>query len=308
MKKLFGNPLEDALVPLRVTEVAIGKPLPWPVYGPNKKLLLREGYVIETQKQLDVLIKDGVYRNPSWNPAGLRHKRVGPAEHKAPVKPAATSFCFEEMKPKVGDAVQIQIKDERYPVRLMGFVKGCTIMVTTPSVDGSVILLHEGQPVVVRSFSGKDAYAFSSSILRVCNAPLPYLHLAYPRAVQSVAVRKTPRAEFNLIGTVFNTGNPEFGVSRPVRINDFSVAGASFTASESVGGKGDPVSLSFRVRVNETDYYPTVACMVRSVIDESVPGAETEQLRYGVQFTEVQSADVTLLMQNMVYRKLLENA
>lgn len=308
MKKMLGISIEDSLVPLRVTDVAIGKPLPWPVYGPNKKLLLREGYVIETQKQLDVLIKDGVYRNPSWSPAGLRHKKIGREEYRAPEKAEPNNFCFEEMKPKVGDAVQLQIKDERYPVRLMGFVKGRTIMVTTPSVDGSVILLPEGQPVVVRSFSGKDAYAFSSSIIRVCNAPLPYLHLAYPKAVQSVAVRKTPRAEVNLIGTVSKLGNAKPGVSQPVRINDFSVAGASFTASEPVGEKGDELSLSFRVRVNETDYYPTIACVVRSVANESVAGAATEQFRYGVQFTEAQSSDVTLLMQNMVYRKLLENA
>lgn len=297
----------DSLVPLRIADVAVGKPLPWPVYGPNKKLLLREGYVIETQKQLDMLVKDGVYRNTSWRPFGVRARSAAHVEDKKPEEVEAAHYSFEEMKPRVGDAIQIEVKGERYPVRLMGFVKGSTVMVTTPTVDGSMILLREGQPVVVRSFSGKDAYGFSSGILRVCNVPLPYLHLAYPKEVQSVAVRKTARAEFDLIGTVLNTSNPEVSASRPVRISDFSVAGASFSSPGAVGEKGDTLALTFRVRINETDTYPTVNCIVRSVAKEGSTGSTAEKLRYGVQFTDVPS-DVSLLIQNMVYQKLLENA
>lgn len=297
----------DSLVPLRITDVAVGKPLPWPVYGPNKKLLLREGYVIETQKQLDVLVKDGVFRNPSWHPFGLRGRSAAHVEHKKPVEAETAHYSFEEMKPRVGDAIQIEVKGERFPVRLMGFVKGSTVMVTTPAIDGNTILLREGQPVVVRSFSGKNAYGFSSGILRVCNVPLPYLHLAYPKEVQSVAVRRAARAEFDLIGTVLNTSNPEIGTSRPVRISDFSVAGASFSSSESVGVKGDTLALSFRVRFNEADTYPTVNCIVRSVVTEDSAGSAAGKLRYGIQFTDIPS-EVSLLMQNMVYRKLLENA
>jgi len=297
----------DSLVPLKITDIAVGKPLPWPVYGSNKKLLLREGYVIETQKQLDMLVKEGVYRNPSWHPYGLRARGAALVEHKMPEEAEATHYSFEEMKPRVGDAMQLQVKGERYPVKLMGFVKGRTVMVTTPVVDGSVILLREGQPVVVRSFSGKDAYGFSSGILRVCNAPLPYLHLAYPKVIKSVMVRKAERAEFDLIGTVLNTSNPEMDTSRPVRIRDFSVAGASFIASEPVGEKDDRISLSFRVRINEIDTYPTVGCIVRSVATEAGTGTVSDKHRYGVQFADVPQ-DVSLLMQNMVYQKLLENA
>lgn len=304
----------DSLVPLRIGDVSVGKPLPWPVYGSNHKLLLREGYIIETQRQLEVLVKDGVYRNSSWNSSALRVKSAAPVEQKIAEEIEARNFFFEDLKPKVGDAIKLQVKEERYPVKLMGHVKGTTIMVSTPVVDGGVILLREGQPVVVRSFSGKDAYAFSSSILRVCNTPLPYLHLAYPKTVQSVAVRKTARADFNLVGAVMNVSNPDMAASRAVRISDLSITGASFTVGEMIGEKGDNLSLSFRVKLNELDasladscIVPTVCCTVRSVTSESGVGSTADKFRYGVQFTDVPT-DVSLLMQNMIYQKLLEYA
>lgn len=302
--------LIDSVVLLKLGDIPLGKPLPWPVFGSNKKLLLREGYIIETQRQLEELVRNGLYRSASLSSSGLRGKSVPPpVEQKNPEGAEARNFSFEELKPKVGDAIQLQVKEDRYPVKLMGYVKGITVMVSTPVFDGGVMLLRDGQPVVVRSFSGKDAYAFSSSILRVCNAPLPYLHLAYPRTVQSVAVRKTARADFDLIGAVTNISNPEMASSRPVRIADMSVSGASFTAGELVGEKGDNLSLSFRVKLNEIDasLATTVCCTVRSISSESDIGSKSDKFRYGVQFTDVPT-DVSLLLQNMIYQKLLESA
>lgn len=307
--------MKENLVPLRINDIAVGKPLPWPVYGPGKALLLREGYVIETQRQLEVLIKDGLYRGSSWSASpGRRGKVVAPVEQKNAEETETRNYCFDELKPRVGDAIQLQVNEERYPVKLMGYVKGVTIMVSTPVADGGVMLLREGQPVVVRSFSGKDAYAFPSSILRVCNAPLPYLHLAYPKTVQSVAVRKTVRADFNLVGAVMNNSKPDMATSKAVRICDLSISGASFTVGEPIGDKGDNLSLSFRVKLNELDaslaascIVPTVNCVVRSMISESEIGSMEARFRYGVQFTEVPT-DVSLLLQNMIYQKLLDHA
>lgn len=255
------------------------------------------------------MIKDGADCSTAANSTGSQGKSpAAPAEQNSGEAPAAMSFPFEELKPKIGDAIKLQVKDERYPVTLIGYVKGRTIMVSTPVVDGGIILLRDGQPVVVRSFSGKDAYAFSSSILRVCNTPLPYLHLAYPKSVQCIVVRKSARAGFDLIGSVTNTDKPEMVANRPVRINDLSIAGASFIAAEQVGEKGDKLSLSFRVKLNDIDISlaTTVNCIVRSVISEPDMDSATDKLRYGVQFIDVPT-DIFLLLQNMIYQKLLES-
>lgn len=57
----------DSLVPIKRAELAVGNPLPWPVYDASNNLLMNEGVVIQNQRQLDALYEKGVYRNPTWD-------------------------------------------------------------------------------------------------------------------------------------------------------------------------------------------------------------------------------------------------
>ena len=43
-------------------EVSVGEPLPWPVYDIEKALLLNQGTVVSSEKQLSVILEKGVYR------------------------------------------------------------------------------------------------------------------------------------------------------------------------------------------------------------------------------------------------------
>jgi c-di-GMP-binding flagellar brake protein YcgR len=224
---------------------------------------------------------------------------------------ANADYNYEEMKPRIGDPVQLNVQtstaSERYAVNLVGLVKGRTVIVTAPILNGSVVLMREGQSVIVRSFSGTDAYGYASSVLRVCNSPIPYLHLAYPKSVKGVAVRKSARAHFNLIGSVVNKQEIEEAKGYAVIITDISVSGASFTASEAIANKGDAITLSFRAKPNDIESYPVINCIVKSIVDEGGIGGDTLKLHYGVQFKDLPQ-DTSLLLQNMIYKKLLENA
>ncbi|HYD78399.1 MAG TPA: HD domain-containing phosphohydrolase [Paucimonas sp.] len=44
-----------------MTDIAVGEPLPWDVYGTDKKLLLRKGQVVQNERQVEVLIERGLY-------------------------------------------------------------------------------------------------------------------------------------------------------------------------------------------------------------------------------------------------------
>ncbi|MBU1191033.1 MAG: HD domain-containing protein [Gammaproteobacteria bacterium] len=55
--------VENNSVRLRDGEIQVGQALAWPVYDNANKLLLREGYVISSQRQLDLLLERGMYRN-----------------------------------------------------------------------------------------------------------------------------------------------------------------------------------------------------------------------------------------------------
>lgn len=300
----------DNYVPLEVTDIAVGKPLPWPVYDEHRKLLLHEGFVIESASQAESLISKGLFRNPSWKSSVPAKDTLAP-DQKPHEESENTEFSFDDMKPRIGDPIQLHVKtgmaSERYTVSLIGYVKGQTILITAPSSNGYVALMREGQLVIVRSFSGTNAYGFSSNVLRVYNTPIPYLHLPYPKSVKCVTVRKSARVHFNLIGSVVNTTEGVDDRSYPTLISDISISGASFTVNEPIAGMNDTLVLSFRTKVNDIDAYPAINCIVRSITDEGGIGGATIKLHYGVQFKDVPS-DLVLLLQNIIYQKMLEHA
>ncbi len=43
-------------------EISVGEPLPWPVYDVEKALLLQEGTVVRSEKQMNIIMEKGVYR------------------------------------------------------------------------------------------------------------------------------------------------------------------------------------------------------------------------------------------------------
>jgi HD-GYP domain-containing protein (c-di-GMP phosphodiesterase class II) len=43
-------------------EINVGEPLPWPVYDIEKALLLQEGTVVRSEKQMNIIMEKGVYR------------------------------------------------------------------------------------------------------------------------------------------------------------------------------------------------------------------------------------------------------
>ena len=46
---------------IRPSELALDKPLPWPIYDEYGNLLLREGYVISIPRHLSSLVERGAY-------------------------------------------------------------------------------------------------------------------------------------------------------------------------------------------------------------------------------------------------------
>ena len=49
-----------SLIPIRPSEVEVGKPLRRPIYDWHGKLLLASGFVVESENQLNGLIENGL--------------------------------------------------------------------------------------------------------------------------------------------------------------------------------------------------------------------------------------------------------
>lgn len=193
----------------------------------------------------------------------------------------------ENLSVRPGDELHLQSASsdstERWSLRVIGFLPGKSLLVTAPTVNGTVIFVKTGETFLVRIFSGKRVIAFRTSVLQCPMIPFPYLHLAWPREIRAIDVRKNSRAVTNIVAVASKSEHDGVG-GRPCRIVDISGGGAKITAKAPLGIKGDVVWVSFRVKLDDGfDEYVKVQALVCSVeqglIENAVVG-----FTHGVQF------------------------
>ena len=113
---------------------------------------------------------------------------------------------LDEIKLAIGDSFQIQTQIEqaeaRYYVKLVGYLKGRSVLVTIPEAEGRLCYVREGQAFVVRFFAGRNAYAFTANVLKSSSIPFPHMHLSYPSQVRGLVVRAGERVPVRIICAV----------------------------------------------------------------------------------------------------------
>lgn len=302
-----------SLVPLRMGDIAIGKPLARSIYDGQGNLMLASGYVIETRSQLDALIQQGFIKDYGWGQAAPARPKESMLV-KAGKKPEPVStqpsepkggkeviVAMEDVRWYVGETLYLQQIDNpniRYSVQLIGFVKGKSIFVTAPMVDGKLEFVRDGQTFVVRAFSGKKAYAFASAALKSIHAPHPYLHLSYPKELRCTVVRRGVRVQVKLAATMV------LGVAGrtvDMMLTDLSVGGASGIHKHVIGNKGEEGQIKFTVRAAEREETLSVKIALRSVM----PSEQGDGFKYGFEFLGMSSHD-NLLVSAFVHQTLAE--
>jgi len=296
--------VSPALVPIRQNDVKLGKPLPWPVYDENGKLLLASGAIVETQSQLEGLVQYGYCAESPWNSAPSRsprlQKTVKPEEEKEePAKELAQEL--DKASWNVGETIYLQLHDNpavRFTVKLIGFLKNKSILVSPPTADGKAVLIRDGQTFIVRAFPGQKAYAFTSSVLKSVFSPYPYLHLTYPPKVSCTTIRKGARVDVKIIASV-SLGSPAFTAA--ATLVDLSTGGAAGIAKAPMGTKGQTGTIKFKVHAAGADEYLSLNMVLRSVmVDEGNDG-----YRHGFEFQDVPS-QARLILSAFVHQTLAE--
>lgn len=217
-------------------------------------------------------------------------------------------ITLEEAHLQIGDQVQLQSQrdnnDVRYTVRLVGMSKGRSVLVTTPMEDGKYLLMREGQSFILRTFSGKSAYAFPTQILKSVNAPYPYLHLSYPKQVRSLVVRKGARANVHVVCAVTQLdGEP---VQAAGTILNLSIGGALVAAKQPIAEKGQKLLVKFKAMVNGVEVLLALHGIVRAINVEQ--GGETDTpYNIGLQFVDV-TPEESIPLLAYVYHVLLEQS
>jgi c-di-GMP-binding flagellar brake protein YcgR len=209
---------------------------------------------------------------------------------------------------KIGDAIQVQLasdqNDTRHMVRVIGAQPGVSLLIATPRVHGSTLLLREGQLMTIRLLTGNAVYGFETRVLRVCTSPFPYLHVAYPKEFASTVVRKAQRASTHVIASVENADRGGAGEEPfSVVIGDLSVAGASLLAPAAIGAVGDSLMIRTRLTVGGIEKYLSLSAVIRGVRVRDEPGAEAVRYRHGVEF-QMLGPDDQLVLHGYVYEQI----
>ena len=192
----------------------------------------------------------------------------------------------------------------RYAVKLIGYCKGKSVIVSTPTVDNKFAFIRDGQSFVVRFFRGKVAYAFATSVFKSTNVPYPHLHLTYPSTVRGLVVRRGARARVNIIAAAVDAR----GKSHAATLCDLSTGGGMLVGNVQMGEVGETLTLKFRAMLNGQEHYLHPVAAIRNIGtgDGSAEGLPAG-FHHGLQFVEVPPSE-TLALTTLVYEKLLQES
>ena len=157
----------------------------------------------------------------------------------------------------VGSSVQLQLDgpdgpDEapRHVVRVIGYVPGGSLVVTTPSVSGKVQIVREGQKFNVRMLRRDSVVGFNTPVLVSTMKPYPHLHLGYPKVLEQIVVRNSARVGTQISCRVRNTDQKDAAEnSRSGVIVDLSETGAKMISGMPLGAPGDMLQIDFKLEL-----------------------------------------------------------
>jgi c-di-GMP-binding flagellar brake protein YcgR len=220
------------------------------------------------------------------------------------------SFPFEAMNLKVGDRLQAQapakVSTERCFVRLIGYLPGQSMLITIPKTSNDVPLqLIEGDQLVMRVFSSKNAFGFACDVQKVYRLPYSYMHISFPKEVQGTLIRKAARVRTKIIAKV----RVEQASSADLTgvISNLSANGALLDGRRDMAETGDRLQLDFRLKLHNIEANLSLPAVVRAVLDdETLRQSGSALAHFGLEFVDLQPND-QMLLQSMVYQKMIED-
>lgn len=318
------------LTPIDKEQVKLGQALPWTIFDAWGNTLHEAGTVITDQHEFNLIIEDGYFEEslddasandntPLPTPTQASNfsqpapKPADPLEpilfsvssnnslNNADINKESVMLDLDSVRWHVGETFFLQVHDNaaiRYTVRLIGYVKNQSILVTAPRVDGRGAIIRDGQTFIVRAFPGKKAYAFTASALKSVYTPHAYLHLSYPKIVRCTAIRQSSRAVVKIIASV-TIGNPE--QTAAAVLNDISMGGTSGLIKQEIGKKNDTGVIKFKVNTAGEEAILTLPIVVRSIVETE----NTQEFRYGFEFINMPTQS-KIILSSFVHQTLAE--
>src|ERR1700742_4972968 len=169
--------------------LAIGKALPFSIYDSQRKLLLAQGHVVESERSLQRLLEHGTYYKTESGPAAPDDVAEEPAAEADPVDPlSALVRDYSNITQRARCGVKIAPKEtgESYLCWVIGVShESRGLVMTAPArSDGALAPISKGQGWHCRVFSPTTFSRFRGPIQKVAYEPYPYLHVLVPETIE----------------------------------------------------------------------------------------------------------------------------
>lgn len=289
------------LQPVSLEAIPLGRPLPWRLYDRNGYIVFARGEMVNSREQLESLSDEGLLLDMD---APLQTQETGDWAGFNESMPRGI-FPPSGIKPQPGEVVQLRLLNRNqqtyYSTRLVGYIKNMSILVTTPMVVGSPLIMADGEQVEVRMVAGSNVYVFQTAIQLLCTSPTHYMHLNHPAEVRVQKLRKSPWARVNLGVTVTDMQ----GIHEYVSMVNLSPDGAHLRAPRALGETGKALRLSFPAVMDELGITLNINATIKHVHTPKTSLDEPGMLEYGVEFRNVTTSDA-LWLKVLVYRHIAE--
>ena len=218
-------------------------------------------------------------------------------------------MATSELALEVGDNLQLQFEgddDTRHYVKVIGYLAGRSLVVSTPLVDGHALLVSEGKSVIVRLMSGNAIVGFSVRVIVVSTRPYPHLHLSFPADVQAVTVRKALRVNLNMKAVVrpCHTDSSEVDADREpqaVTLQDMSTSGALLIAEKPLAEEGQRIAVIVRFDVADAVEEISLSAIVRNIRTERGEKVGQRYFHHGVELRLLDRAQ-SVMVHAFVYQ------
>lgn len=298
---------EKKFIKIGLRDIELGRALRWAIFNGDRQQVYPRGAVIQTVAEAEEVIARGAYclmaeATDDPRAAILVPERKTAQEEGKPAggaqRPAVVGL--DTARIRIGDPIQLQTNPEspRYIVRLVGYLKNRGVIVTQPELNGEMVMLREGMAFVGRFFSGQSAYAFTTNILKQTSVPYPHLHLAYPREITVVEVRRSPRVDVSLIAAI---ELPDGGAQFSGKVVNLSVHGVGLRTKTRIVDKGATLVIKLKVMIEGIETFMVLSGEVCSIQQDDDPALP---FNYGLKLVTPDN-NTQLALAAFVYGRLL---
>ena len=281
--------------------IAIGKSLPFSIYDSQRKLLLAQGHVVESERGLERLLQQGEYYKPD-HPDALDRTIVEEALEEDPVDPlTALNRDYSNIAQRARCGVKMAPREtgESYLCWVIGVShENRGLVMTAPArSDKALAAISKGQVWFCRMFSSTSVFRFRGAIQKVAFDPFPYLHILVPEVIEKRLIRQLPRALVSLQATLVA---PENNFATVV---DLSVGGARVAVDKKLAmDVGHQVHLVMTIEMlgrTQELRLPAKVAAAYGVVDSRHPGIAF----YGLAFDRLEEV-LTFMLHGYVQQQL----